>query len=567
MTTDQNGLSTKIARHLSRFSAPARLAILAVCLILGAIVLFWLTNQFFYYAVAKSYTDEISQAYNINAGFTKALLWTSFAAVVLFAGWTFSFSKQKRTIGYIGFLGLLIGHGLLLGLRDRNYDIAGKTEKCFVLTREGIKILNQVGTDPDTGRECKLLTPQMTEKYDAYKNGRRPKAVNDTDPAFFDPVTGEAIIWYAKGDDGHIELFDLMGFHPKTGEELKPIERQVVDEWRSQSSKLVRRVPNHVDPDKFGFFDQVSGKAKVWFSVNDAGDYEFFDGPGFHPKSGEEYSIITRNKISAWRQAVETKRRDQERQAQEAQDRLAQEAAAKQAALDAKNLADRQAAEELQKQKQAALNAKTLADRQAADELQKRQQAGLDCDRLGANPTDAHKQSDGVTFEVLGLQAEAAFDGCLKATKEFPTEPRYQYQLGRAAQFKDKKKAFELFTALTNSGYAAAFDNLGGMYADKNELGTATKLFQTGSKLGDADSMVSLAGLIEKGYLTPPDALNQRLALLKRAAELGHAGAQRAFAVEYQKAQTAQQQQIMQQQVQQQMLQLFGAVIQGAAHR
>jgi TPR repeat protein len=146
----------------------------------------------------------------------------------------------------------------------------------------------------------------------------------------------------------------------------------------------------------------------------------------------------------------------------------------------------------------------------------------------------------------------------------YPNELRYQYQLGRASQFKDKKKAFDIFTNLTNLRYAAAFDNLGGMYLyDRKDVATASQLFQTGSKLGDADSMVSLAEMIEKNYFTPPDALNLRLALLKKAGELGHAGAQRAFAIEYQKAQTAQQQQIMQLQVQQQMLQMFGAAIGG----
>jgi hypothetical protein len=57
------------------------------------------------------------------------------------------------------------------------------------------------------------------------------------------------------------------------------------------------------------------------------------------------------------------------------------------------------------------------------------------------------------------------------------------------------------------------------------------------------------------------------LALLKKAGELGHAGAQRAFEVELEKAQTAQQQQLMQQQIQSQMLGIFGAVVQGAMHR
>jgi signal transduction histidine kinase len=532
---------TRIANALSGFSAPFRIVILAAVLLLVAVVLLWSFNQLFYYLLAKSYADELSQAYNLNRGFTKALVWASFAAVVLFAGLTFSFSRRKRIVGYVGILGLLIGHGVLLGMRDSNYDTAGRTEKCYVLTRDGIKILNHVGIDPDTGRECRLLTPQMTEKYNAYKNGKRPEVITAMDPAFFDPVSGEPVVWYAKAGSGRIELFDLMGFHPKTGEELKPIDRQTVDEWRAQSSKLVRRIPNRIDPEKFGFFDQVSGAPKVWFWVSDTGDYEFYDGPGFHPKSGEEFMTMTRDKIATWRQAVDAKPKEQERQAQETRDRLAQDLAAKQAALDAKNLADRTAAEELQKQ----------------------QQAGLDCDRLAANPTDAQRKAAGVTFDSLRFQADAAFDACLKAMRQFPSEQRYQYQLGRAAQFKDKKRAFELFTALTNAGYPAAFDNLGGMYADKNDIGTATRLFQAGVKAGDADSMFSLASLIERGYLTPPNAINYRLALLKRSSELGNADAQRVLDVEYQKAQTAQDQQIMQQQ----MLEIFGAVVQGAVRR
>jgi hypothetical protein len=560
-------LRTNVAAQLSRLSNPIRLVIVFASLVVGTLVLFWIFNELFYYMVAKSYADELSQAYNINKGFTRALVWASFMALVLFAGCTFSFSKRKRTVGLIGILGLLIGHGVLMGMRDNYYDVAGKTEKCYVLTREGIKILNHIGADLDTGRECKLLTPQMTEKYNAYRGGKRPQMVTEADPAFFDPVSGEPIVWYSKTNAGRIELFDLMGFHPKTGEELKPIDRQMVDEWRGQFSKTVRRIPNRVDPDKFGFFDQVSGGAKVWFWVGDSSDYEFYDGPGFHPRTGEELKIVTRDAIAAWRQAASAKQAALDAKSvadhQAAEELLRQ----KQAALDAKSAADHQAAEELLRQKQAAIDAKKLADEQAAAESQKERQAGPDCDRLGANPTDAQRKSDGVTFDVLRMQSDAAFDACQKATKQFPNEARYQYQLGRAAQFKDKKMAFEIFTSLTRSRYPSAFDNLGGMYVERHDIGTASQLFQTGSKLGDADSMVSLSELIEKGYFTPPDATNLRLALLKKAGELGHAGAQRAFAVEYQKAQTAQREQIMQQQVQQQMLQMFGAVLQGAGHR
>src|SRR5260370_37997907 len=132
----------------------------------------------------------------------------------------------------------------------------------------------------------------MTEKYNAYKDGKRPQIITDINAAFFDPVSGEPIIWFAKADTGRIELFDLMGFHPQTGEELKPIDKQTVDEWRKQSSKVVRRVPNRIpDPDKYGFFDPLTGNPKVWFWVAEAGEYEFYDGPGFHPTSGDALKL------------------------------------------------------------------------------------------------------------------------------------------------------------------------------------------------------------------------------------------------------------------------------------
>ena len=193
-----------------------------------------------------------------------------------------------------------------------------------------------------------------------------------------------------------------MGFHPKTGEESTPFNRQIVDEWRGQSSKVVRRVPSRIDPDKFGFFDQVSGSAKVWYWVSETGDYQFYDGPGFQPNSGDPLNIVSHDSIAAWRQAVQAavdlKRKEQERQAQEARDRLVKELATKQAELDAKNLADQQAAQEMQKQ----------------------QQAGVDCDRLAGNPTDIRRKADGPTFDVLRNQTDQAIEACGRRFSNHP---------------------------------------------------------------------------------------------------------------------------------------------------
>lgn len=543
-----------IAQPLGRLGVAARVAvILLVCLVVGGVV-FWLFNELVYYYVARSYAEELADAYDLNRGFARALLWASFAVVVVLAGFTFSFSRRKRWLGAAGLLVLVIGHSLLLGRIDANFRKNGIAEKCYVVTRTSIKTLNRVGVDPETGLECRPLTPQIVEKLDEYRSGHRPTLITSSDPQFFDAVTGEPVVWFFRNSKGDIELFDLMGFHPRTGEELTPITKQVAEAWKTQNDKAIKRAAVRInDPDKFGFFDPVTGAAKIWYWHGNADEYEFYDGPGFYSQTGEPFKIITRDVIADWRRLLEAaaaKKKamieDQQRQAQiDAQ--KAQEAAA------------------LIQQQQAAAAALIQQQKDAAAAaLQKQQESANDCDRLAANPTDVRKAGDGVPFDMLKGQADQAFAACTSAVQMFPTELRYQYQLGRAAQFKDKKQAFEIFSRLVQANYPAAFDNLGGMYLyDRKDSAAAIRLFKRGSELDDADSMVSLVDLIDRGLVPTADPEQTKMALLNRAAQLGHPGAQRGYELAVQKAN----QDRTNQATQQQMMQIFGAFVQGMASR
>jgi hypothetical protein len=338
-----------------------------------------------------------------------------------------------------------------------------------------------------------------------------------------------------------------MGFHPQSGEELLPVTRDVVESWKQQAAKVVRRIPVRVeDPEKFGFFDPTTGSAKVWYSRNDRGEYEFYDGPGFHPRTGDQFKLVTREVIAEWRQQQEAvasrKKAEQEQREKETRERAEREA--------------QQAREVAARERQ--------AREAAAEELRQRQQSAGDCDRLATNPTDVKRAAEGVPFDLLKRQADQAYEACTRAAALFPAELRYQYQLGRAAQFKDKKQAFEIFTRLVQANYAAAFDNLGGMYLyERKDAAAAIALFKRGSALDDADSMVSLVDLIDRGMLPTSNPDQTKLALLHRAAELGHPGAQRGYEQELQKAEQAR----VSQMNQQQMMQLFGAFVQGVARR
>ncbi|WP_022721263.1 hypothetical protein [Rhodopseudomonas sp. B29] len=534
-------------RVLGRFHFITQIAIVCLALLVFGGILFWIFNEVVYYYVARSYADEIADAYDLNPGFARAVLWGSFAAVTILGGLSFSLSAKKRWIGIGGALALIIAHSLLIARIDANFRKNGVAQKCYVMTRTSIKTLNRAGIDPETGRECRPLTPQIAEKIEEYRRGNRPAPITSAEPTFFDPTTGEPIVWYFKTESGNIELFNLMGFHPQTGEELLPIDRNVAEVWRKQSAQLVRRVPLRLDdPTKFGFFDATTGNARVWFWRDHAGNLEFYDGPGFHPESGDPLRIISRDVITEWQQQQSDKAA-RKRAEQEERERIQQQAVARKAEE------DRQAAERARLEREA-----------EAAELRERQQSGDDCDRLAANPTDAQRSGPGVPFDLLKHQAESAYSACTRAVATFPFELRYQYQLGRAAQFKDRKQAFAIFSRLTQASYPAAFDNLGTMYLyDQKDSSAAVAMFKRGASLDDADSMVSLVDMIDRGLFPVPNPMQAKIALLNRAAQLGHGGAQRAYQAELQKAEQERANQLNQQQ----MLQLFGAIVQGVARR
>lgn len=539
-----------LARQFGALGTPFRIIVgIFVCLVIG-IALFWLCNEIIYYYLAKSYVDELADSYNLNRGFTNGLLWASFAAVVALSGWMFSFSKRKRYAGYAGLLTLVIAHSVAIGMADRNFRTSGRAEKCYVLSRDSVKILNRVGVDPDTGRECRLLTPVMAEKIDLYKTGRRPTRIVANDPSFFSEISGEPVVWYSADKAGAIEMFDLMGYHPQTGIELIPVNRDIVETWNSQRAKIVHRIPKRVDPNAFAFFDPLTGVAKVWFWKSDFGEYEFYDGPGFQPRAGDALQIITRETIAEWKRSVELavakKKVEQEKVEKEARELAERERLERQGKADAE-----------QKARDA-----ELATAKA------KQQAGDDCDRLATNPTDSRRAAEGVPFDQLKGLADQALEACGRATQLFPNEPRYLYQLGRATQFKDRKRAFEIFTSLVAIRYPAAYDNLGGMQLyDRKDLPAAISTFSQGAALGDADSIVSLADLVDKGHYGQQNPYQTKWSLLNKAAQLNHAGAQRAVAAEKARVENAEIEQENQREATRRAGEIFGAIVGGMVRR
>jgi TPR repeat protein len=246
------------------------------------------------------------------------------------------------------------------------------------------------------------------------------------------------------------------------------------------------RPPKPVDPTTAAWFDPVTGQPQVWY-WREGQTYEFFDNSGFHPRTGDKLLIVDRKVVTAWRQSVERAKR-------EAVERVQREAAQREA--------------EAQRQAKVA-------------------RAGELCDQTAAGPYDPDRPRTlpGVPWDVLKGAGAEAIEACEIAVRQYPEERRYRYQLARAYQTSDPKKALPLLQVLMRQNYRAAYDNFGWALLDtrvgRNDLAGAVASFRQGAALGDPDAMVSLATMISKGRVegAGPD---EAFRLFKRAAAMGH---------------------------------------------
>lgn len=114
------------------------------------------------------------------------------------------------------------------------------------------------------------------------------------------------------------------------------------------------------------------------------------------------------------------------------------------------------------------------------------------CDELGANPDDFDRVADGVYWTVL--DGNRALNACNSAIEQYPEEPRFAYQYGRAlARLGRDDEAITYLSQAAENGYLIAYTTLGGIYhfVTKN-YAEAIKLYREGAELGSASAQVHL---------------------------------------------------------------------------
>ncbi|WP_407050896.1 TIR domain-containing protein [Methyloraptor flagellatus] len=227
-------------------------------------------------------------------------------------------------------------------------------------------------------------------------NRGTPGLLTTDDPTFFDRASGQPIVWYQKTSNGDIELYDAKGFHPKSGEPLLPITRDVIEEWqtkRATARAVPSKAPEPVDPKTYPFFDQITGAPRIWYWKDTEGRYSFFDAPGFHPTVGEPLMVADKAFV------MDFKREQEEREARakaEAEAKLARERQEAEQRAEAERRAENEkriAAEEQRRQTEAAEQARREQARREQEEREARAKAEAEA-KLARERLEAQQRAE-----------------------------------------------------------------------------------------------------------------------------------------------------------------------------
>lgn len=161
------------------------------------------------------------------------------------------------------------------------------------------------------------------------------------------------------------------------------------------------------------------------------------------------------------------------------------------------------------------------------------------CDRLAAREDDRYAVAPGVSMK--DMNTGGAMLACAQALNEFPSEPRFLFQYGRAL-FKAQRlqDAFKVTEKAAMTGYPAAANALGYFYSEgvgvSKDPKKAVEWLSRAAFAGDVGAQNNLASMYERGTGVTRD-FGQAMMWYRKAADQNHAPAQYNLAGLYERGQ------------------------------
>ena len=155
-------------------------------------------------------------------------------------------SQQREKAIAVGLGVMIVFSAIMFGVTQRrNFDPkTGSVRKWYADTPEGRRFFDQDGYDPKYGVKLEPVSKEIVQVEYRQQNSLAPRRVNTSNLSesdIFDRITGAPRYWYHKTTEGEIELFDNEGRHPLERDLLKPITREIADEYQHQIDRQLKR--------------------------------------------------------------------------------------------------------------------------------------------------------------------------------------------------------------------------------------------------------------------------------------------------------------------------------------
>lgn len=122
---------------------------------------------------------------------------------------------------------------------------------------------------------------------------------------YFKAKDGKVLKYYSVRQNGEIVIFDNPGYDPQTQAKLKPVTQEIVEQINLRKDGN----PEKKDPETAIWFNPFTGKPQLWYCAVAANTFDFFDKPGYHPRTGKDLMPVSREFYATWQQLqVETKK-------------------------------------------------------------------------------------------------------------------------------------------------------------------------------------------------------------------------------------------------------------------
>lgn len=166
-------------------------------------------------------------------------------------GKCFSLNRKTRLTGQLGLASVFfvyVALGVIAAAGDE-FTREGASLACLAWDESGVRKYEFEQIDRKTGKPCVLVTPENEAELRPLLSRLGGSALPErksSGPLFTSRHGSDAavaIAWYSRTEEGHIELWDMWGFHPITGERLRQVTPEIAKEWqrRQRPHKSVGR--------------------------------------------------------------------------------------------------------------------------------------------------------------------------------------------------------------------------------------------------------------------------------------------------------------------------------------